>query len=66
MSKKVTFDTTIGRRTRTKGSTSSLGTANFKLTESQEKMIDCWMDESEPVRISIEQLNKKLPGMDGG
>lgn len=60
--KKVVVETTIKRRTRKKGSTSSLGTADFNLTESQEQMIDSWMDEGEAVRITIEQLNEKLPG----
>ena len=60
--KKVAVETTIKRRTRKKGSTSSLGTADFTLTESQEQLIDRWMDDGESVRISIEQLNEKLPG----
>lgn len=61
--KKVIVETTIKRRTRKKGSTSSLGTADFNLTENQEQLIDRWMDDGEAMRITLEQLNEKLPGM---
>lgn len=61
--KKVVVETKIKRRTRKKGSISSLGTADFKLTGNQEQVIDSWIDEVEAVRITIEQLNEKLPTM---
>lgn len=57
---KVVVDTTITRRTRKKGASSSLGTADITLTSGQEKKIDLWMDEAETVRITMQPIQKKL------
>lgn len=57
---KVVVDTTITRRTRKKGASSSLGTADIKLTADQERKIDQWMDDAETVRITMQPIQKKL------
>jgi len=59
-SDKVVVETTITRRTRKKGASSSLGTADITLTSEQEGKIDLWMDEAETVRITMQPIQKKL------
>lgn len=62
---KITVDTTVKRYTKKKGKGCfSLGLGDVKLSENQRNKLDDLIDNTIPVKLSIEAIQENLPGMD--
>ena len=62
---KITVDTTVTRYSKKKGKGCfSLGLGDVKLTEGQRNKLDGLIDNGEKVKLTIEQEQEHLPGME--
>lgn len=62
---KITIDTTVTRYTKKKGpGCFSLGLGDVKLTEAQRNKLDDLIDDSEKIKLIIEPIQERLPGME--
>jgi len=62
---KITIDTTIKRYTKKKGpGCFSLGLGDVKLSEEQRNKLDDLIDDAEIIKLTIEPVQKNLPGME--
>lgn len=62
---KITIDTTITRYSKKKGpGCFSLGIGDVKLTEAQRNQLDDLIDDADKVKLIIEPVQEKLPGME--
>lgn len=62
---KITIDTTITRYTKKKGpGCFSLGLGDVKLSEEQRNKLDDLIDDADKVKLIIEPIQGKLPGME--
>lgn len=65
MAKKITIKTVITRYAKKKGpGCFSIGLGDVKLTEEQRNQLDDMIDNSEEIKLSIELVQAKLPGME--
>jgi len=62
---KITIDTTVTRYTKKKGKGCfSLGLGDVKLSETQRNQLDDLIDDADKVKLIIEPVQEKLPGME--
>lgn len=62
---KITIDTTVTRYTKKKGKGCfSLGLGDVKLSEGQRNQLDDLIDDADKVKLIIEPVQGKLPGME--
>jgi len=62
---KIVVDTKVTRYTKKKGEGCfSIGIGDVKLTEGQRNKLDGLIDDAEKVKLTIEALQEKLPGME--
>ena len=62
---KITIDTTVTRYTKKKGKGCfSLGLGDVKLSEDQRNKLDDLIDDADKVKLIIEPIQQKLPGME--
>lgn len=62
---KIVIDTTVTRYTKKKGpGCFSLGLGDVKLSEDQRNKLDDMIDDIEKVKLTIEPIQEKLPGME--
>lgn len=59
---KIVVETTVKRCTKKKGCF-SIGIGDVKITEDQRNRFDEMIDDAEAVKLTIEPLQQKLPGM---